>query len=178
MFLTEGPACNTFNEPDRRTCIQYNAFNTFNEPVTRDHLSWETTIFVANGVVFQDRFYCNDLYNVFFVLVEIIFVAVSYFLSVCLGIRIKFTFFIHFLLYFFFFSEMCHITKVLGSLGMSRSDTCPLCHRITQNSTVSNPQQSDQCGTCQQSSTRDQTQVERGTVLFTMDNCGIQLRCP
>ncbi len=28
------------------------------EPVTRDHLSWQTTFFVANGVVFQDRFYC------------------------------------------------------------------------------------------------------------------------
>ncbi len=27
------------------------------EPVPKDHLSWETT-FMANGVVFQDRFYC------------------------------------------------------------------------------------------------------------------------
>ncbi len=32
-------------------------FNT-NEPFTRDHLSWETIVFMVKGVVFQDRFHC------------------------------------------------------------------------------------------------------------------------
>ncbi len=46
-----------------RPCIFWQNDQYFNltEPVTRDHLSPVLTdhIFVANGVVFQDRFYCS-----------------------------------------------------------------------------------------------------------------------
>ncbi len=31
------------------------------EPVTKDHLSWEITVFMATVVFFEDRFYCNGL---------------------------------------------------------------------------------------------------------------------
>ncbi len=41
IFLAEGP---TFQ---------------YTEPVTKDNLSWEITIFMADGVVFQDSFYCT-----------------------------------------------------------------------------------------------------------------------